>query len=111
MLGGSRIKPLPERFGVLTLLLSQVPIYAQWPHSPGETVLPAVFELFPVLAERSNQLAGTLSGGEQQMGPIGRGLASAPDLLMLDERRGMPVGHARRSNRANVRPLSGRKTL
>jgi branched-chain amino acid transport system ATP-binding protein len=50
----------------------------------GET-LPAVFELFPVLAERRNQLAGTLSGGEQQMLAIGRGLASAPDLLMLDE--------------------------
>jgi branched-chain amino acid transport system ATP-binding protein len=47
--------------------------------------LPAIFELFPVLAERRNQLAGTLSGGEQQMLAIGRGLASAPDLLMLDE--------------------------
>jgi branched-chain amino acid transport system ATP-binding protein len=47
--------------------------------------LPAVFELFPILAERRNQLAGTLSGGEQQMLAIGRGLASAPDLLMLDE--------------------------
>jgi branched-chain amino acid transport system ATP-binding protein len=50
----------------------------------GET-LPAIFELFPVLAQRRNQLAGTLSGGEQQMLAIGRGLASAPDLLMLDE--------------------------
>jgi branched-chain amino acid transport system ATP-binding protein len=47
--------------------------------------LPAILELFPVLAERRNQLAGTLSGGEQQMLAIGRGLASAPDLLMLDE--------------------------
>ncbi len=50
-----------------------------------EETLPAIFELFPVLAERRNQLAGTLSGGEQQMLAIGRGLASAPDLLMLDE--------------------------
>jgi branched-chain amino acid transport system ATP-binding protein len=48
-------------------------------------LLPAILELFPILAERRHQLAGTLSGGEQQMLSIGRGLASAPDLLMLDE--------------------------
>jgi branched-chain amino acid transport system ATP-binding protein len=48
-------------------------------------LLTTVFELFPILAERREQLAGTLSGGEQQMLAIGRGLASAPDLLMLDE--------------------------
>jgi branched-chain amino acid transport system ATP-binding protein len=46
---------------------------------------PTILELFPVLGERRDQLAGTLSGGEQQMLAIGRGLASAPDLLMLDE--------------------------
>ena len=44
-----------------------------------------VFKLFPRLEERENQLAGTLSGGEQQMLAIGRGLMSRPTLLMLDE--------------------------
>jgi branched-chain amino acid transport system ATP-binding protein len=50
-----------------------------------DELLPAILELFPALAGRRNQLAGTLSGGEQQMLAIGRGLASAPRLLMLDE--------------------------
>ena len=44
-----------------------------------------VFQLFPRLGERVDQLAGTFSGGEQQMLAIGRGLMSRPSLLMLDE--------------------------
>ena len=53
---------------------------ARWTES-----LERIYQLFPVLAERRRQLAGTLSGGEQQMLAIGRGLASVPKLLMLDE--------------------------
>jgi branched-chain amino acid transport system ATP-binding protein len=44
-----------------------------------------VFSIFPRLAERQNQRAGTLSGGEQQMLAIGRGLMAEPRLLILDE--------------------------
>ena len=44
-----------------------------------------VYELFPVLKERRNQLAGTLSGGEQQMLAVGRGLMAGPELFMFDE--------------------------
>ena len=47
--------------------------------------LELVFSIFPVLAERRKQLAGTMSGGEQQMLAVGRGLMLKPRLLMLDE--------------------------
>jgi len=47
--------------------------------------LTRVYDLFPRLKDRRRQLAGTLSGGEQQMCAIGRGLMSEPQLLMLDE--------------------------
>jgi branched-chain amino acid transport system ATP-binding protein len=57
-------------------------------HKDGEEVrrnLDWVFQLFPRLKERAKQKGGTLSGGEQQMLALGRGLMSTPDLLMLDE--------------------------
>ena len=47
--------------------------------------LELVFNIFPILAERRRQLAGSLSGGEQQMLAVGRGLMLQPRLLMLDE--------------------------
>jgi branched-chain amino acid transport system ATP-binding protein len=45
----------------------------------------SVYELFPVLEERTSQMAGTLSGGEQQMLAVGRGLMAGPTLFMFDE--------------------------
>ena len=53
--------------------------------SRAQSSLGRVYDLFPRLKERRHQLAGTLSGGEQQMCAIGRGLMSEPQLLMLDE--------------------------
>ena len=50
-----------------------------------DETLESVFTLFPRLRERQRQLAGTLSGGEQQMCAIGRGLMARPRLLLLDE--------------------------
>ena len=44
-----------------------------------------VFSLFPILSERRGQYGGTLSGGEQQMLAVGRGIMAKPELLMMDE--------------------------
>ncbi|MBU0515715.1 MAG: ABC transporter ATP-binding protein [Proteobacteria bacterium] len=55
------------------------------PKAASRKLMDRVFEVFPVLGQRRNQAAGTLSGGEQQMLALGRGLMGQPKLLLLDE--------------------------
>ena len=92
-----------EPFQIVALGISQVPegrrifpnmtvleniiigSYSRKARSQREQNLKRVYELFPILEKRKNQLAKTLSGGEQQMLAIGRGLMSNPKLMLFDE--------------------------
>jgi branched-chain amino acid transport system ATP-binding protein len=74
-------KLFPEMTVIDNLLMGAYTI----PQSERSQRLERVYSVFPVLKERQRQIAGTLSGGEQQMVAIGRGMIAGPKLLMLDE--------------------------
>lgn len=79
---------VPERnvFGRLSVMDNlQLGAYTRRARSDYKENLDWIFRTFPVLRERKNQMAGSLSGGQQQLLCIGRALMSRPDLLMLDE--------------------------
>ena len=83
----SGISIVPEGRGILPLMtvMDNLQLGAYHVKHDITEELHRVFTLFPILAERKKQLAGTLSGGEQQMLAIGRALMSSPKLLLMDE--------------------------
>lgn len=78
---------IPEGRGILPLMtvMENLELGAYYLKNDFKKYLEDVYQLFPILRERGKQMAGSLSGGEQQMLSIGRGMMSAPKLMMLDE--------------------------
>ena len=82
---GMAIVPENRRLFAPMTVLENLQMGAYLHKGSYEEQLDRVFELFPVLKDRRRQLAGTLSGGEQQMVAMGRALMSQPKLLLMDE--------------------------
>jgi branched-chain amino acid transport system ATP-binding protein len=82
---GVAIVPENRRLFAPMSVLENLEMGAYLRKGASPEALERVFELFPVLKDRRRQLAGTLSGGEQQMVAMGRALMSEPKLLLMDE--------------------------